>query len=157
MNKTSLKQRLVLFSVESYLNDITAETTYNYPFVLNLRTSIRSYIHFHRFNKEEHKLVLALADTPGMESMTEVEVDRTLFAIELMYLYITLIDKKDRAHLNISDTKIKKLKSTLIVDMLKLKHDNPDSHLRVKSILDDTRVAAKRYYSHIEVFIDESK
>ena len=157
IDKTSLKQRLVLFSVEAYLDDISVETTYNYPAMLELKSAISAYIITHRFSKEEHKLVLALADTDVMKAMTDTEVDRNLFSIELLYLYVTKIPKKDRAHLNISDKRLTSLKSTLIVDMLKLKHDNPDSHLRVKSILDDTRVAAKRYYSHIEVFIDESK
>jgi len=152
---TSLSQRIILYSVEGYLDDISSKTTYNYAFVLRIRTAIRSYITFHRFSPDEHKLVMKLADTPEMKGMSEYGVDRTIFAIELLYLYVTLIPKSDRAHLNISDEKIKKLKSQMVMDMLKLKQENEESHKRVKEIIQDTRVAAKRYYHFIERYIDE--
>jgi len=152
---THLSQRIILYSVEGYLDDISSSTTYNYAFVLRIRTAIRSYITFHRFNPDEYRLVMKLADTDAMQKMSSMEVDRVIFAIELLYLYTTLIPKKDRAHLNISDEKIKKLKSQMIIDMLKLKGKDAESHKRVKEIIDSTRVAAKHYYYFIERYIDE--
>jgi len=155
MNTKSVFQRLILFSVDGYLDDISNETTYNYAFVLRIRTSIRSYILFHKFNKEEDSLLKELAETTAMKNMSNMQIDRVMFAIELLYLYITQIDKKDRAHLNISDDKIKKLKSTLVMDMLKLKHRS-DSYDNVKEIVDDSRVGAKHYFYFIKEWMNEN-
>lgn len=155
INKVSMFQRLILFSVEAYLDDIEPKETYEYNKLLAIRQSIRSYILFHKFDKEEDRYLKVLADTPTMKSMSDMEVDRHIFAIELLYLYTTLLPKKDRAHLNIADKKILLVKSTMVIDMLKLSKKDSESHKRVKEIIDDSRIAAKTYYHFIDEFIKD--
>ena len=157
MNKESLFQRLIIFSIESYLDDINNDTTYNYNTVLKLRTSIRSYIWFHKFSPQEDKVLKHLAETDTMKNMSSMLVDRTIFAIELLYLYVTKIPKNKRAHLNMSDKKLLNLKSILTIDMLKLNKKDTDSYKRVKEIVDDSRIAAKKYFFFIENYIKEIK
>jgi hypothetical protein len=146
----NVKQLIILYTIEAYLDDISNETTYNFPFMLKLRTAIRGYMTFHRFNNEEYKYVMKIADTDVMKKMTEIQVDRTIFALEMLYLYVKEIPKKERANLNISDKKLLKAKAELITDMLKLRQRNEDSYKRVKEIIDDSRLAAKRYYYFIK-------
>jgi len=150
MNQT--QQKLVLFTIEAYLDEINDETTYNYPFMIKLRTAIRGYMQFHKFSPDEYAVVKDIADTEFMKSMVDVEVDRTIFSLELLYLYVKEIPKKDRANLNISDKKLLGAKVDLVMDMLKLKKDRPDSYLRVKEIVTDSRIAAKKYFMFIEEY-----
>jgi hypothetical protein len=110
---------------------------------------------FHRFSPEEYTEVMKIADTEFMKNMINIEVDRTIFALELLYLYVKDIPKKDRANLNISDKKLLNSKVELITDMLKLKQRNPDGYERIKEIVDDSRIAAKSYFGFIENYKDE--
>ena len=146
MNKQQLFQRLILYTIEGYLDDIKNDTTYNYPFMLKLRTAIRSYMVFHKFNREEYNEVMRIADTEFMENAKEQMVDRVIFALEMLFLYVKEIPKNKRAMLNISDSKLIQAKTGLIMDMLKMKQSRPESHTRVKEIIEDSRINAKRYF-----------
>ncbi len=150
----SVKLNILLYTVEGYLDDISKEQTYNYEFMLRIRTAIRCYMTFHRFSPEEHKEVMRLADDPFMAKMTEVLVDRTIFGLELLYLYITRIPKHERANLNIADKKILQLKAELVKDMLKLKGRSADDYGRVKEIVDDSREYAEKYFDFVMGYED---
>ena len=151
----SIGRRVILYSVEAYLDDINDERTYQYESLLKLRGGIRTYMHSHRFSNDEYKVVSKLAETPTMIGMSEMEIDRTIFAIELMYLYVYNIDKSKRAHIGMSDKKIYNLKSIMTFDLIKLKRTKPKSHSRVSDLVVETRVAAKKYYGFIDQFMEE--
>ena len=146
-------QKLILFTIEGYLDDISPYSTYNYEFMLKLRSAIRGYMTFHKLTPAEYKQIIALSDTEYMMKLRDVEVDRTLFALELLTMYISLVPKKQRATLNISDKKLLHAKSELIMDMLKLKRKDDASYKRVKEIADDSRITAKGYYGYAESFL----
>ena len=148
----SLKQRLILYTIEGYLDDISDESTYNYPFMIKLRTAIRGYMMFHKFNKSEYEKVMKIADTEFMKDMQSIQVDRTIYALELLYLYVDLIPKSKRANLNISDHNLMSAKSELIKDMLKLKYKSTEDYNRVKDIVDSSRIAAKKYFHFIKEY-----
>ena len=150
---TKVFEKLILFTIEGYLDDITAKTTYNYEFVLKIRSAVRGFMTFHRLNKEEYDKVMALAETDYMKKLRDVQVDRTLFALELIHLWVSLNPKKERATLNISDKKLLHAKAELVMDMLKLKSKDKDSYKRVKEIADDSRITAKGYYGYAESFL----
>ncbi len=153
INKRSVFQRLIIFTVEGYLEDITADQTYRYDFMIRLRSAIRTYMRCHKFTQDEAKVVISLSDTPFMLALAELEIDRTIYALELLVLYIKEIPKADRALLNISDKKIIQIKTDLIMDMLKMRRDKPDAHKRVSEIISDSRINAKKYYSFCETEI----
>ncbi len=148
MNNQSVFQRLIIYTVEGYLEDIKDTETYNYPFMLKLRTAIRGYMTFHKFNKEEHDRIIEIAESEYITKARENQVDRTLFALELLFLYIGEIPKKERANLNISDKKLISAKSEFIMDMLKLKRREDLNYKRVKEIADDSRISAKGYFHY---------
>lgn len=150
INRQSVFQRLIIFSVEGYLEEISADQTYQYPFMVKLRGAIRSYMKFHKFTQEEAKIVISLSDTPFMQSLSELEIDRTIYALELLVLYINEIPKRDRAILNIADKKILDIKTELIMDMLEMRRERQESHERVSEIVRDSRVNAKKYFEYCE-------
>jgi len=150
MNKRSIFTRLILFTVEGYLADIDPKVTYNYAFLLRIRTAIRMFIQGHRFSREEFLIVNKLSGSDFMNKLVERQVDRTIYAIELLTLYIMLIDKAERATLNISDKKILNLKSEFVMDMLKMRMNKPEEHQRVKQIVEDTRINAKMFFNYCE-------
>jgi len=130
-----------------------SSTTYNYAFMVKLRTAIRMYMNTHKFSKAEYDEVMKVADSDFMKNIKKQEVDRTIFALELLYLYVSVIPKSKRAILNISDKKLLKAKSELVVDMLKLKQRRKDEYNRVKDIIDDSRISAKKYFGFCEEFL----
>jgi hypothetical protein len=152
-----LKQRLIIYSIEAYLDEISSEETYNYPFMIKLRTAIRAYMTFHKFSPEEYEEVMKIADTQFMKDMVEIQVDRTIFALEMLYLYVKEIPKDKRANLNISDKKLLAAKGELIKDMLKLKQRSDLNYDRVKEIVDDSRIAAKKYFYFIKDYNEKNE
>lgn len=157
INRHSVFQRLIIYSVESYLGDISKGRTYRYEFMLKIRTAIRAYMTFHKFSQAEAKIITDLAKTEFMDKLSETEVDRTIYALELLVKYVQDIPKKQRAMLNISDKKIIDLKTAFIMDMLQLRGREPGEHTRVKEITDDSRINAKKYFDYCHQEIVEKK
>jgi hypothetical protein len=100
---------------------------------------------------------MKIADTQFMKDMVNVQVDRTIFALEMLYLYVKEIPKHKRANLNISDTKLLAAKGELVKDMLKLKKRSDLDYNRVKEIVDDSRLAAKRYFYFVKDYDEETE
>ena len=149
-SKTQAKSLLIINYIEVYLDEINSNETYNYPFMIKLRAAITAYLTLDRFSRKEYEEVMKIADTQFMKDMVNVQVDRTIFALEMLYLYVKEIPKHKRADLNISDTKLLAAKGKLVRDMLKLKKHSDLDYNRVKEIVDNSRLAAKRYFDFIE-------
>ena len=147
---SKLFQKVILFTIEAYLDDINPKDTYNYPFMLKIRTAIRGYLVWHKMSPEEADKVISTGKHEFMEKLTHQQIDRTIYALELLYLYIKEIPKRERANLNISDEKIKLAKAGLVTDVLKLKHKNTETGARIKEIVKESRVTAKQYYAYLE-------
>jgi len=157
MSISHVKQKLICFTIEAYLDEINSKETYNYPFMIKLRTAIRAYMTFHRFSPKEYTEVMKIADTQFMKDMVNVQVDRTIFALEMLYLYVKEIPKHKRANLNISDTKLLAAKGELVKDMLRLKKRSDLDYNRVKEIVDDSRLAAKQYFYFVKDYDEETE
>ena len=155
MSITQTKSLLLIYTIEAYLDEINSKETYNYPFMIKLRTAIRGYMTFHKFSPKEYTEVMKIADTQFMKDMVNVQVDRTIFALEMLYLYVKEIPKHKRANLNISDTKLLAAKGELVKDMLRLKKRSDLDYNRVKEIVDDSRLAAKRYFYFVKDYDEE--
>jgi len=154
INKKSVFQRLIIYSIEGYLDEINPKETYNYNFMIKLRTAIRMYMNTHKFTTEEYnKLINPLSREAFMFKMNTIQIDRTIFALELLYLYVTGIDKKDRALLNIGDKKLLGAKSELIKDMLKLKSRKKLDYEKVNEIVKESRLGAKSYFGFCEEYL----
>ena len=138
--------KAILFTILEYLEKATlAENAYERDKLLRLKSCISGYRAFHKFSREEALYLTELGKRKEMIRLRENEVDWAIYALELMYMYITTIHKKDRPHINFSDAKIKLLKAHLITDMLRLKQNNIESYDRVKEIINDSRITAKMY------------
>lgn len=154
MNKSTFN-KAILFTVYEYLDKATKEdSTYQRTELIKLKSSITGYRVFHRFSKEEALNLEEIGKRPEFIRLRENEVDWAIYALELMFLYISFVNKSDRPVMNYSDTRVKKLKANLITDMLKLKHKDAESHARIKSIIDDSRLTAKMY---LGLLIEEVK
>ena len=94
--------------------------------------------------------VTRLSECDFMIKLSERQIDRVIYALELLVIYTQGIEKPKRAFLNISDRKILEAKSGLIKDMLRLRATNPESHKRVKEIIDESRINAKTYFNYCE-------
>lgn len=150
MNRVSVFHRLILFSVEAYLDDIKADGTYQYEFMLKLRSKLRSYIQGHRFSREEFLIVRALAETDAIKAMSALQIDRTIYSLELLVYFIQQIPKSDRPFLNMSDTKILTAKAELIKDMMQMRQEKKESYDRVKDVITDSRINAKKYFHYCD-------
>ena len=148
INKKSILNRLIIYTVEGYLQDIDPDETYLYEFFMRLRTGIRMHIKGHRFSKEEFAIVDQLSRTKEMEDLSEQLIDRVIYALELLLVYIEEIPKQERAIIGVGDKKIIEAKSNLIKDMIRMRINKPDAHKKVKEIILDSRINAKRYFEY---------
>ncbi len=144
--KQSTLHKIVLFTVFEYLQKhCKDETVYQRDKLIEVVSKILSYRMFHKFSKEEAESSQELGSRPEFVKLAKQEVDYSLFAIELLNIWVDAIPKKKRPHLNMSDKRIKDLKANLVIDSLKLKQKNTESYERVKAIVDDSRLTAKQF------------
>lgn len=154
INKEHLFQKLMLFTIEGYLDDISPDETYNYVFMLKLRSQIRGYMTFARLDKEEYLYTQEMAKKDFALHHVERMIDRNIFALELLYLYVTRIDKKERAFLNISDKKLKNAKASLVMDMISFKsRATKEDHSKIQDIVKESRLSAKLYFEYHHTYI----
>lgn len=156
MNK-SLLNKIILFTIVEYLEkQMLDEESYQRDAMRKIVSSINGWKTFHRFSRAEAELVGKWGQTEAMTKLREVEVDYSIYALELLQLYVTLVPKKQRAHLGISDAKITMLKANLIKDMLRLKQRG-GSYDRIKDITDQSRLVAKRFFHYFDEQTNKQK
>ena len=146
----NILNKVVLFTVLEYIEKQKSQhdEIYQREELTKIASSIKGYQMFHRFSQSEANVVIALGKEPSMQKLKETEVDYAIYAIELLYLWAKQVPNSNRPHLNYSDTRIRKLKTTLIMDMLKTRET--ESHPRIKEIVEQSRLVAKHFFGFFE-------
>ncbi len=151
MNKQSMFNMIVLFSVLDYIEKQVEDTeTYQRDFMLRILGSLRGYRVMHKFSKEEAIYITEFGKKEEFQKVKDIEVDYAIYSISLLNRWLDVTDKKNRPHLNISPVKIRRLESNLVMDMLRLKQRNTESYVKIKEIVQDSKLTAKRFIGLLE-------
>ena len=141
--------KVILFTVYSYLDKQLSQVDYSYQkdALREMTTKIMGFRNFHKFTLAEAKEIKTLGGTPAFEAVRKIEVDYSIYAIELLYLWVELVPRSKRPVLNISDKKIKKIRADLTMDMLRLRHSDvsPERIEEVKGIVAQSKLTAKKF------------
>lgn len=146
----NLFNKVIIFTVLEYLEQQLLKDTYRREELLSILSALRGYRTFHRFTQEESKLIVNIGNTEAVQRLKDIEVDFSIYSISMLNLWVDLIDKKKRPSLNISDKRIKKLHSNLIMDMLGLKQRDEGEYLRIKEIVSQSKQTAKMFVNLME-------
>ena len=143
--------KIILFTVMEYLDKHTkTKSCYQRDKMIKILGAVKGYSVFHRFSKEEAEYITKLGKTDTMKNIKEIEVDYAVYALELLNIWIDIIPKKERPHLNYSDKRIKFLKAELIRDLLALKYKNEEEYSKVKEIVTQSRIVAKQFFHYFD-------
>ena len=146
MNKQSMFNNIILFTILDYIEKQVEDTeTYQRDFMLRILSSLRGYRIMHKFSKEEAIYITEFGKKEEFQKVKDIEVDYAIYSISLLNRWLDVTDKKNRPHLNISPNKIRKLESNLVMDMLRLKQRNTESYAKVKEIVNDSKLTAKKF------------
>jgi len=155
---SSIFNKVMLHTISSYLEkQVEDKETYERDFLVKILGALKAYQMLHRFDSNEAKMVAEIGEHEAMEKMKVIEIDFSIYSIELLQLFVDEIPKKQRPHLNIADKKIRALKANLIKDMLRLKFRDDESYARVKEIVDQSRLVAKRYFFYMFEQLKDNK
>ena len=146
--QTGLHNKLILHTAFMYFEKAIENECYQRAAILELKTKLQGYRVFHRFSQDEAKYITKLGEDEFMKKLKEQFVDFAVYAIYLMVNWIEVTEKKDRPSINISDTKIRKIKSEIIMDMLRLKKSDSDTYANIKEVIDTTKLVAKQYVQY---------
>jgi len=146
--KTGLHNKLVLHTADLYIEKALENECYQREALLTLHTRIMGYKVFHRFSPEESDEIQELGNDPFMVRLKGIDVDWACYSIFVLAEWINLTPKNERPQINFSDKKIKLLQAAIVKDMLNLKLRNKDEYDKVKSIIDQTRMTAKKYVQY---------
>ena len=149
--------KLILFTVESYFSKAMEEGLTSEREHRAIVGAIRGFMTFGRFSKEEAELVIAIGKEPALKAITDTNISFVVFALEILKLWVELVDKKDRPHLNISDKRLKTGRSKFVVSMLKLKTSDPEKYTELREIINDSVITAKKFimYTHRRLLDEE--
>ena len=144
--------KVVLFTVVEYLGkqlDSKSET-YNEIEMKKVFAKLDTYRKTHLFSRKEAEELRDIGKKPAFEHVKDMPVDYSIYAIELLALWAKNTAKKDRAKIFYSDDKIFKLKSTMVMDMIRMNSRDPEAAARVRGIITDSRLVAKMFINLID-------
>ncbi len=139
--------KVVLFTVMEYIRKQlhSGNETYRSSDLAVLFARLETYQKTHKFTPQAAKEISELGDTDRFQRVRDVEVDYSIYALELLALWVKLIPKHARPMIYYSDHKILKLKSTLVMDVLKMKSRKAERADEVSEIVNESRLVAKKF------------
>ena len=146
--RTGLHNKLMLHTADLYLERALENECYQREALLKLHTSILGYKVFHKFSTEESEEIQILGKDPFMMSLKGVDVDWACYAIFVLGEWIKVTPKKERPHINFSDKRIQLIQASIVKDMISLKVRNKIEYSKIKEIIDQTRITAKKYVQY---------
>ena len=159
MMTRSMYDKVILFTVFEYLSkQIDSDTeTYRETEMMEVRDKLNTYRRTHLFSPAEAKLLAEVESLKRIDllikafkKVKDMPVDYSIYSLELLALWVQTTAKKDRAQIFYSDTKILKLKSTLVIDMLKMGARDADRVDEIRGIIMDSRLVAKMFINLVD-------
>ena len=139
-----MHKKLILHTVDLYLTQGLKGNVYQRAVVQNIASKIAGYNIFHKFTQDEHKTLISIGKEPYMQRLKEVQIDWTVYALELLVLLL----KDGNKIVNLNNKKVYEYKSKMVMDMIGLKHDDAEKHSATKEIVMQSRLVAKQYYEY---------
>jgi len=143
----SIHKNLCLHTVGLYLEEALKGEPYQKDKLRYIKTKIQGFLVFHRFSKSEHDILIELGEQEFMKKIKQVEVDFSVYALELLALWYNDTEAKDRG-INLSKEKVMEYKANLVKDMLGLRLRDSDNHKQVKKIVRESQLVAKQFYDY---------
>jgi len=145
-NKTQLHEALILFTVmETLGKEVNANVTTS-PFHKKIVGRLKAWSTMRRFSQKEAKHLISLGENPYMEKLKQSEISYVVYALELLKLWEADVDYKKNG-IGIPRAKLKAGRAVFALDMIKLKKRDSDKYVETKTIIDDSVVTAKKFYS----------
>ena len=152
-SKYATMNKVILFTIESYIEKCKEEGTEPTEFHLKLLSSIKGWKTFHMFNVPEAKQVIKIAEEEGLQKILDTPVSFLVFSLELIKQLTEHhnkdgIPKKDRPFLNIAEKKLTGGRALYAVSMLKLKQRDEEQYRETKEIIDQSVITAKHFFDY---------
>ena len=144
--------KLIIFTVHDYIerqlkSDVT---TYNVPQLKALYRKLHTYRSTHKFTIGEAKIITDLGEDEAIRKLTNIQVDYSIYALELITLWVKMYPKNTRPALFYSDKNILALRSKLTMDMLGLKRSDSKRIEEITEIVKASKLVAKQYLHLID-------
>jgi len=144
--------KLIIFTVHDYVerqlqSDVT---TYNVPQLKALYAKLHTYRSTHKFTLSEAKIIMDLSKNEAINKLTTTQIDYSIYALELITLWVKMYPKNVRPALFYSDKKILALRSKLTMDMLGLKRSDSKRIEEIDEIVKTSKLVAKQYIHLID-------
>jgi hypothetical protein len=140
----------VLFTIHEYLETTIKESKSVDDFVYQLRSTLAGYKSFHRLSADEAEILMNLGKDEVMMNIVDEEISFLIFALELLRIWTEFYPKSERPSLNISDKRFKGAVGAFVIPMLKLKQSDPERYDRMKPIITDSKMTAKKFFMYAE-------
>ena len=149
-----LLNKIILFTVEVYIDRLRQDKVELPKVLTDLKLSIITYKRSNMFTKEEADFAKAMGTTEELKEIVHVEVSHLLFILTVIKLWVEITPKKERPLLGISYNRLSKGRAAYAIQMLKLKQEDKESYEEKKQIIDISVETAKRFMDyHLEKLI----
>jgi len=141
-----LLNKLILFTIEGYIDKCIEEGTEPTPLHFRVLGAIRGWKKFHLFSTREAAQMMKMSEDPDLKKIVEVPVSYLVFSLELIKQLTEQTPKEYRPMLNISPKKLVAGRALYAVSMLKLKQRDEEQYKETKDVIDDSVIAAKHFF-----------
>jgi len=146
-SKQDLHMALILFTVMETLSKEIVDGVSTNPFNKKIVSRLKSWSTMRRFSQEEAKYLVALGEDPYMDKLKKSEISYTVYALELLKQWAN-DDDYTRSAIGISKSKLRAGRAVFAIDMLKLKQRDAEKYANTKTIIDESVIVAKKFYSY---------
>ena len=148
----SVFNKVILFTVESYLSKSVKEGITKEDMHRKLVSGIKSFMTMRRFSKSESELIIELGNHEVIQRLKKQDIAHVVYAMELMRLWVTNVPKEVRKniYLGVGNKKLLSGRAYFAMSMLRIKQTDKKAYDEKKQIIDESVLTAKHYYSFFE-------
>ena len=153
----NMYDKVVLFTVLEYLGKQldSKDQTYQEEEMKIIHGKLDTYRRTHLFSPKQVAELREIGAKPAFEKVKGMPVDYSIYAIELLALWVKGTSKRDRSKIFYSDDKVMRLKSTMVMDMLRMNARDPEVATRIRGIITDSRLVAKIFINLLDNEVKE--
>ena len=142
---------LMLATAQAYIENsikdgLTDETMHH-----QISSGIKGWLTFRKLSKEEAKLLVRLGEDEYMQKLKEVEISFIVYALEILRMAVEEYD----FNIGVGKKKLLRGKSVFVVGMLQTKRKDKEKYDRLKAIIDESTIVAKKFYGYTQERIKE--
>ena len=142
--------KLVLYTVNRYIGSAIEDGLEPSQLHYRIKFATKVFMENNPLTEEDMEIISKISSDEDFKKILSTQVSFLVFVLELMKLWVDTVPKEHRPNLNINDKKLRIGRAMFALSMLELKQKDKDKHEELSSVIQDSVLTAKHFFSYHE-------